>query len=111
MRCFQYVGLKDGAAGWLEEHVAVKDIVTHRCSKCGHEDTTKVQVELSSEHVDMFAGDGPDLITYRLKNGGTVKEVVQADPWSSGPMAFLCLELDDGTRLFEWTDEEIQENM
>lgn len=64
----------------------------------------------SEEHVDSFYGDGPTLHTYGASVIGRevkVKEVIQAEPWSSGPVCFLCLELEDGTRIGEWSEEEI----
>jgi len=33
-------------------------------------------------------------------------EVVQAEPWSSGPVIFTCLEVD-GERIGEWPQKEI----
>jgi len=109
MRCYQHIGLKKEVYEWLRENVAVRDVVTHKCKNCGHEDVADELVILDEEHVDMFYGDGPTLTTYRLKTGAKVKEIVQAEPWSSGPIGFLCLELDDGKRLFEWSAEEIRE--
>ena len=38
-----------------------------------------------------------------------IREVVQASPWSSGPMLFLCLEADYGNdakaQMFEWIND------
>jgi hypothetical protein len=87
-----------------------KNCVTIPSEKCPHCDgvirTTK-EVVFAKQH-DSFYGDGPTLHTYKLKNGGTVTEVIQAEPWSSGPVCFLCLELEDGTKICQWDEEEIK---
>ena len=36
----------------------------------------------------------------------TYYEAVQAEPWSSGPMIFTCLENQDGKRYGEWKRQE-----
>lgn len=51
------------------------------------------------------------------QRGNVLLEVVQAKPWSSGPMIFTCLEAtftdEHGTfgpyRFGEWTEEEINQ--
>jgi len=110
IRCYQHVGLKEGAEKWLDENVARVPVPEHTCSKCGHVDTKEVWDLVDHEQVDCFMGDGPFLSIYNMKNGGVVKVVLQAEPWSSGPMGFLCLEVD-GKRMFEWTEDEINERM
>lgn len=35
-------------------------------------------------------------------DGSIYKEVVQVEPWSSGPMIFTCLMDEDGNTLFQW---------
>jgi hypothetical protein len=52
--------------------------------------------------------DGPSLYEYTLKDGSKVKEVVQACPWSSGPMIYLCLEDEHGNKMFPWPEEEME---
>lgn len=43
-----------------------------------------------------------------------IREVVQASPWSSGPMIFSCLEIDFGAecncRIFEWSHNPLIDN-
>ena len=104
MRCYQEVGLKESATKWLNKNAEF--IVTRKCPKCDCGQDREMHIT-KIEHIDSFYGDGPCLRTIRLLSGQLVKEVVQAEPWSSGPVAFFCLEID-GTRMFEWTDEEIE---
>lgn len=106
MRCYQAIGLKDCVSKWLDENVEKEP--SEFCPHCKEVTKWKLKV-VRSEHYDAFYDDGPTLNTYQLKNGHTVEEVIQIMPWSSGPMAFLCLKLDDGTMMFEWTGKEINE--
>jgi hypothetical protein len=106
MRCYQHVGLTSEAEAFLSENVATEPNLI--CPHCSEVITTK-KVVISSEEYDAFYGDGPTLPTYRLKNGEAIKEVVQAMPWSSGPMGFLCLENSKGEEMFQWTEKEIEE--
>ena len=77
----------------------------------GHILSTGIKSEMwkDAREVGMH-DDGPMLDKYKLKSGKWVREVVQAVPWSSGPCIFLCLEDEDGKRLFEWTDGEIEKD-
>jgi len=104
MRMYQHYGLTGEADRYLEEN-CVKDpgIV---CPECGYVVSLRLKI-LKSEDYDAFYYDGPTLHTFELKDGGKVKEVIQAMPWSSGPCGFLCLELEDGTRIGEWDEEVI----
>ncbi|MBU1173688.1 MAG: hypothetical protein KKD44_29305 [Proteobacteria bacterium] len=105
-RSYQEVGLKPEARAWLEENVSKNDQV---CPECSHVISTKLDC-FSYEKRDSFYGDGPSLIVYRLKDGREIREVVQLEPWSSGPMAFFCLEYTDTKeRLFQWTGREVNE--
>jgi len=45
-------------------------------------------------------GNSFDLGTWAGDNGSVLKEVVQAAPWSSGPMYFTCLKMDWGNGSF-----------
>ena len=81
------------------------------CPYCGKEISVTMKREIiSKEHRESFYGDGPTFHSYKLNDGREVKEVLQAEPWSSGPVAFFCLEVD-GVRMFEWTEKEIEENL
>lgn len=113
MRCWQFQGLTACAEVWLENNCV--QVVTKSCPNCNHPLRLEPEV-ISEEHHDSFYGEGPTLRTMRLKDGGnicppssTVKEVIQAEPWSSGPCTFLCLELEDGTRIGEWDQETVEE--
>ena len=106
-RCYKEVGLKNEAHAWLEKNV--NKIPGTECPTCKTIITWKQEV-IDIEHEDSFYGDGPDLSTYKCKDGRLVKEINQAEPWSSGPVCFKCLEIG-GKRMFEWTEEEIQERL
>lgn len=105
MRTYQHFGLTGTAELWLEKFCVQEPEVV--CPICDHVLITKLKI-LSEEQLDSFYENGPVLHTYLTKNGGIVKEVVQMMPWSSGPCGFLCLELEDGTRIGEWDEEEIE---
>ena len=106
MRCHQFVGLNKEADKFLRDNVAqIPNII---CPHCKTVISTKRKV-LSTEHQDAFYGDGPTLHIYELKDGRICSEILQAQPWSSGPMSFLCLEIR-GKKMFEWkTDESIRD--
>ena len=111
MRCYQEVGLKTEALIWLNENVELIDDENMKCPHCGIA-ISKKRHAISTNHVDMFYGDGPELFTYKTKDGRIISEIVQTSPWSSGPMAFLCLQDDNtGEKMFEWTENEIMENI
>lgn len=103
MRIYQEIGLKKEAERWLKENIQKTTI--NYCPTCKRSDTAINEREY--EHQDLFYGDGPHLKEYFLNDGRRVREVVQAEIWSSGPMVFLCLEYDDKTRIFQWTNKEI----
>lgn len=58
--------------------------------------------------LSMFGGKNP-LRVFHLTNGKKVYEVVQADPWASGPNIFTCLVNEKGKKLKTtmWKDKEI----
>ena len=109
LRMYQEIGLKPEAKEFLEKNV--NQIVGRRdiCPHCHKEIQVFMTKEIISEEaIDSFYGEGPILHKYRSRSGGVIKEILQAEPWSSGPCAFLCLEVD-GRRMFEWTEEEMEE--
>lgn len=80
------------------------------CPNCNIVISKKRNV-ISNTHEDMFYG-GPVLSTYRTKDGRIISEIVQTVPWSSGPVAFLCLQDNNtGEKMFEWTENKIMENL
>jgi hypothetical protein len=104
MRMYQEIGLKPEAQEFLDDYCAVEP--ASRCPHCNEILTYKRKI-ISSVHRDSFYEDGPTLNVYLLKDGTTIKEIVQTEPWSSGPICFLCLQREDGEKLFKWTDLEV----
>jgi len=107
MRAYQPYGLTGEAVIWIEKNCQTESGLI--CPHCGFAVTTVPKIILE-EQADVFYGDGPVLHTYLTKSGAMVKEVIQAQPWSSGPCVFLCLEMEDGERIGEW-DEDIIEHI
>lgn len=105
MRCTQIAGLSREAINWLNENQ--KEPECEECPHCGHRKITDAhdRVYGDAKLLGMFE-DGPDLFEYDLKEGGVAREVVQTVPWSSGPVIFLCLEVD-GKRIGEWSQKDI----
>jgi len=98
------MGLTPDAEDFLRENVIrIPDVI---CPKCGEVITTKMDTSVLRREA-LFYDDGPAIIEYKLKDGRTCTEIIQCSPWSSGPMGFMCLEID-GKHMFEWTDEEIE---
>jgi len=105
IREHQYIGLTEEAKLWLEEHV--KKIPCVVCPKCGEVIAEKMSSKKCGTGLGMFEEDEFNLLEYDLKSEtGTIKEVIQCQPWRSGPMTFLCLELG-GINIFQWSEEEI----
>lgn len=106
MRCTQIMGLPDEAQAFLQDNLGD---VENKCPKCAHVlDIEKQQGKIYrvAKEAGMY-DDGPGLFEYTLKDGKKVKEVIQAVPWSSGPCIFMALEDEKGKRLFEWSQEDI----
>jgi hypothetical protein len=107
MRCEQIIGLKREAVKHLCEHT---NRVPHEfCPHCKEVVRYKKDTIFYDKYELSFGGSY-DLIEYRLVSGETMREVVQEVKWSSGPCVFLCLE-QDGRRMFEWTEEEIKQEL
>jgi hypothetical protein len=97
-RTTQYIGLTDDARDYLKKHATAQEL---------YEMTTGMFNEAIGGNIyDLPVPNGPNKRYY-------AKEVVQAEPWSSGPMIFTCLELflekDCGQvinhgRIFQWVD-------
>lgn len=107
MRSTQIIGLSQEAKNYLSCYC--KQVSIHICPDCNHKyggSKFKKEKYDSAAEYGMF-GDGPNLYKYKLKDGSFVKEIVQAVPWSSGPCIFLCLEKEDGTKIGEWSEEDI----
>lgn len=101
MRMDQFAGLAPSALKFLDENRRPPCT----CPACGH--VTAAYIEAIEEYTGMF-GDAYPLHRYQLKHGKTADEFLQIADWSSGPVHFLGLRLEDGTE-FTWTDEEREE--
>ena len=109
MRSTQIMGLTEEAQAFLKDNCKeIPDIV---CSDCGKVITKKrdsfVYEDVSEE--GMFE-DGPQLYEYRLGDMSKIREIIQQVVWSSGPCIFLCLQTQEGKRLFEWDQEVIDKS-
>ena len=107
MRCTQIAGLSKEALNYLVENG--KKIIVSKCPHCEGplmEDFEEKEYDSAADY-GMF-DDGPELFEYTMKDGSKVREIVQAVPWSSGPVIFLCLEDENGNRIGEWSEEEIR---
>ena len=90
MRCTQIMGLTKAAHQFLQENCATTPI--NKCPTCGHTTGGETIKQTYKDCSDFgLCDDGPILNEYTLKDGRKVREVIQADPWSSGPMFFLAL--------------------
>lgn len=109
MRCTQLAGLSEKATAFLAQN-ALRD---EPCVTCGRGGGMMRRPYKDASDAGMF-GDGPTLMEYDCKDGIVAREEVQCAPWTSGPCIFLRLEcfLDDVlTEKFEWTDEQIENNL
>ena len=108
MRCIQLFGLSSEATEFLKLNGQI--VPTYKCPHCGGTlaEGIEKKVYASAAEFGMF-DDGPELHMYFLKDGKTVKEIVQDSPWSSGPCIFLCLQDEDGKRIGEWPQEDIEQ--
>jgi len=98
----QHKGLTEEAQEFLAEHV--EQVPHGHCPHCGEPLGLTFKREEHASYFGMFEDEYP-LWSYTLRNGSTVREIVQAEPWSSGPVFFLCLVMEDDTRLGEWSEE------
>jgi len=103
MRMHQYIGLNDRARKWLEKHA--QKVPGSRCSHCNQVLSTILSRRVYS--TDEIFYDTLSLYEYTLTDGTVVREVLQDQPWSSGPMSFLCLEIE-GKQRFKWSRKEIE---
>lgn len=82
------VGLKDGALKFTRH---LKTIGAH------------------DSIVDAFGGfERYQLTAWRTPDGRKIHEVLQCEPWASGPRSFTCLRNPDHEHLFQWSDDEVQ---
>jgi hypothetical protein len=107
-RSTTFMGLSPAATEWLlkhgEKHKKRRTIIEENFDTENEEwyvVSDKIEeyeeltaVETVQQAAEMF-GDSYNLKTYKLKNGRTVVEFVQAAPWQSGPVIFLALKYVD----------------
>lgn len=99
MRCSQPQGLPQEARDFLTANAIVKN----HCVKCNRHDGYEAE-KIGS--VGMF--DDVPVNKYKLKDGTFATEFVQHCIWSSGPMEWFGLHLEDG-REFLWPEDELKE--
>ena len=104
MRMTQFAGLTDKAEAYLAKNCE-KEPDT-KCPKCGEILTWKLKYQVHGHTFGMFE-ESILLKEYSLKSGGIIREVVQASPWSSGPVIFLCLKKESGKLIYKWPQEDI----
>lgn len=101
----QYYGLNKKAKKFLEKK-GIKEHVELVIDKKIEKEWDRLKTKEYDNERGMFDEKVP-LHMYYLKDGKKMREKVQATPWSSGMCIFTCLENEDGERLFEWTEEEM----
>ena len=108
MRCDQYIGLPPSAKKWINENCKVKTIktVTTTTFSDGRVETkeyTRSEPEMASykKFSGMF-GDEYALHEYETVTGLKVREFMQNDEWSSGPVFHFGLEDEHGNPMFLW---------
>jgi hypothetical protein len=102
MRAEQFAGLAPIALEFLRAH----QCPPRTCSTCGHATTVCVEETVSSYRTGW--GDKDNLNRHYLKDGEFADEFLQVIEWSSGPIYFLGLRLQNGTEL-TWMPEDIEE--
>ncbi len=97
---------------FLEENGAkVPDL---KCPNCNHTISEQYNIIFSVHH-DSFYDDGPDLRTIKLKDGRIAVEIIETEPWSSGPYSFIVIDVYKDNkevkpeRIGHWTEEEIEQ--
>ncbi len=115
-RSTQVVGLKPGARPWLEENCEKEEY--DRCPHCSAFTKSKFRTTQYARSPHGMFDDGPELDQYfgiGRYDGWIIREIDQHCEWSSGPVIFLCLELTNPqgntSKLFEWSDVEIHQNL
>jgi len=106
-RSYQEIGLRKEAISFLDKNAKKKPSLV--CPDCGKVISEKIDYEVY-DFEDVFYGDGATLRKYFLKDGKIAKEVIQAMPWSNGPIGFFCLEINNKL-MFKWEDVEIEKFM
>ncbi len=104
MRCTQFIGLNEKALMYLNEN-CIKE-KQEKCPTCGHITGGNLINHTYDMVTGMFDEEVADLRVYKHKDGSEVREIVQATPWSSGPVIFLCLQYK-GRNICKWAKKHI----
>lgn len=112
IRMDQWVGLPAEAIEFIFNNREEQKVITIVLDSQGNivETNTHTRLSLSNDGeavYGMFGTPAGYLREWTLSDGRTVREQVQAEPWSSGPMFFTQLVDDSGEILYAWTQEEI----
>lgn len=102
MRMDQFEGLSANAIAFLKKHEVFQKI----CKCC------KRSFPRDLEIIGYFYGMSGvmyPLHRHRFKGGGYADEFLQATEYSSGPMFFLGLTFEDGSKRFTWSQAKIEE--
>ena len=102
MRCDQFAGLPAMALFFLEQHELQPE--PRVCPTCNRPNLPERQVV--GHYTGMFEDSYP-LHRYKLKDGRTADEFLQASPWSSGPVHFIGLRISSGEE-FLHSEEDIR---
>ncbi len=86
MRMTQYIGLNQAGRLFVKD---LEEVVT------------------SNETTGMF-GEGVPLGEWRSVVGHRIKEIVQCEIWSSGPMIFTCIEHENGLTYCKWSEKDLE---
>jgi hypothetical protein len=84
------IGLSAKALSFLKDNSKRRS--TNSCKHCGH-CSGKELVSKTYKTIEIWIFDDYELQEFKLKNGLTAREVVQAIPWESGPVLYTCLEI------------------
>ena len=99
MRQDQFMGITEEAATFLGKN----EVKSDKCKTCGC--ISPQPLEEISVYCGMF-GDEHTLFRHQLKDGRYADEFLQTYSWSSGPMFFIGIKVNQG-REFLWTQAAI----
>ena len=120
MRMFQYKGFSTRAQEFLKAKGEQYQLVSYKVYADGRKEQIKEEAGYDQHYTkekigysDMWYGEGVELHEYTLADGSKFYDGVQAQPWASGPVAFMALYYDAENRNpipgCTWTDKEIQD--
>ena len=107
IRMSQFIGLSDRAKDYLAKNCLHDTITILRNGiKEKEYEEPRSTVYQRPNYDEEFSK--PALREYTTLDEHKLREIIQASPWDCGPMYFLCLQNEQDTRLFEWTEEEME---